>query len=123
MRGRPAAMGLLALLAGCGGTAPAAVLTHAQVKAAVGCRGWYEVAGRTLYAHLVFTGDVRATSVSATLTDGSSFVPSSTVPVTAGVARQTVPLGPLTAGVVAASASVFGASPTEAAGCTLATPH
>lgn len=117
-----AATGLLTLLTGCAAAAPAAVVTRSGTADQVGCRGWYAVAGKTLYAHLVFYGEVNAATVSAALADGTSFAPTAPFAVRSGVSGETVPVGPLSAGVVGATASVRGAGGRQG-GCLLANPH
>lgn len=116
-----AATGLLTLVTGCAAATPAAVVP-AGAGDQVGCRGWYAVAGETLYAHLVFFGDVHAATVSAALVDGTKFAPAAPVAVSSGVSVETVPVGPLSTGVVGASASVRGAGGRQA-NCLLANPH
>ena len=118
-----AVSGLLVLLSACGASLPAAVVTPGGAGSSVGCQGWYAVAGQTLYAHLLFLGDVHAASVSARLTDGSQVAPSAPVAIASGVTRQTLPLGPVGPGVVGASASVRDAQGHTSASCRLDNPH
>lgn len=118
-----AASALLALLAGCGTRAPAAVVTSTTGAATVGCRGWYAVAGRTLYAHLQFLGKVHAASVTAALDDGSALTQSPPVAVASGVSRQTLRVGPLSRGVVGATAAVSDAAGHARGSCQLDNPH
>ena len=115
---------MAALLTGCGGAA-ATTATHVEalsVHRDLGCSGWYEVTGKTLAAHLTFTGPVREVVVRTMSDNGQSPTDDVKEQVPQGSVRRTVYIPGVTRIVTATQATVDDGSAARAT-CALSIPH